>query len=119
LLAHGRWFSSGTSASSTTKAGRHDIAEILLKVALNTKIQIQTYSARQIFTFPKQMVLLPCILLGAVLNQLLFLFKYFFLHIFMVIVTYNDIRTLFYIEVLNEMLLKKNKRKKRRYQYPS
>jgi hypothetical protein len=37
LLAHGRWFSSGTSASSTTKTGRHDIAEILLKVALNTK----------------------------------------------------------------------------------
>ena len=28
-------------ASFTTKAGRHDIAEILLKVALNTKIQIQ------------------------------------------------------------------------------
>jgi hypothetical protein len=27
--------------SSTTKTGRHDIAEILLKVALNTKIQIQ------------------------------------------------------------------------------
>jgi hypothetical protein len=25
---------------STTKTGRHDIAEILLKVALNTKIQI-------------------------------------------------------------------------------
>jgi hypothetical protein len=37
LLAHGRWFSSGTPASSTTKTGRHDIAEILLKVALNTK----------------------------------------------------------------------------------
>jgi hypothetical protein len=37
LLAHGRWFSPGTSASSTTKTGRHDIAEILLKVALNTK----------------------------------------------------------------------------------
>ena len=36
LLAHGRWFSPGTPASSTTKAGRHDIAEILLKVALNT-----------------------------------------------------------------------------------
>jgi hypothetical protein len=34
LLAHGRWFSSGTLASSTTKTGRHDIAEILLKVAL-------------------------------------------------------------------------------------
>jgi hypothetical protein len=36
LLAHGRWFSPGTPASSTTKIGRHDIAEILLKVALNT-----------------------------------------------------------------------------------
>jgi hypothetical protein len=41
LLAHGRWFSPGTPASSTTKTGRHDIAEILLKMALNTKIQIQ------------------------------------------------------------------------------
>jgi hypothetical protein len=28
-----------TPASSTTKTGRHDIAEILLKVALNTKNQ--------------------------------------------------------------------------------
>jgi len=27
LLAQGRWFSLGTSASSTTKTGRHDIAE--------------------------------------------------------------------------------------------
>jgi hypothetical protein len=34
LLAHGRWFSPGTPASFTTKTGRHDIAEILLKVAL-------------------------------------------------------------------------------------
>jgi hypothetical protein len=41
LLAQGRWFSPSTPASSTTKTGRHDIAEILLKVALNTKIQIQ------------------------------------------------------------------------------
>jgi hypothetical protein len=31
---HGRWFYPGTPASSTTKANRHDIAEILLKVAL-------------------------------------------------------------------------------------
>jgi hypothetical protein len=37
LLAHGRWFSPDTPASSTTKTGRHDIAEILLKVALNKK----------------------------------------------------------------------------------
>jgi hypothetical protein len=36
LLAHayGRWFSLDTPASSTTKTGRHDIAKILLKVAL-------------------------------------------------------------------------------------
>jgi len=39
LLGHGRWFSPGTPASSITKTGRHDIAEILLKVALNTKNQ--------------------------------------------------------------------------------
>ena len=38
LLAQGRlWFS---PASSTTKTGRHDIVEILLKVALNIKLQI-------------------------------------------------------------------------------
>jgi hypothetical protein len=41
-LAHGRWFSLGTLASSTTKTGRHDIAEILLKVGLNTKNQIKS-----------------------------------------------------------------------------
>jgi hypothetical protein len=34
LLDHGRWFS---PTSSATKTGRHDIAEILLKAALNTK----------------------------------------------------------------------------------
>jgi hypothetical protein len=44
LLAYGRWFSPGTPASSTTKTGRHDIAEILLKVALSTINQIK-YSA--------------------------------------------------------------------------
>jgi hypothetical protein len=40
LLAHDRRFSLGTLASSTTKTGRHDIAEILLKVALNTINQV-------------------------------------------------------------------------------
>jgi hypothetical protein len=39
LLAHGRWFS---PASSATKTGRHDIAEILLKVALNTINQMKS-----------------------------------------------------------------------------
>ena len=40
LLAHDRWFSPGTPASSTTKTGHHDKADILLKVALKTKNQI-------------------------------------------------------------------------------
>jgi hypothetical protein len=39
LLAHGRWFSPGTPASSTTRTGHHVIAEILLKVALSTNNQ--------------------------------------------------------------------------------
>ena len=42
LLAHGWWFYPGTPASSITKTGRHDIAEILLKVALNTINQIKS-----------------------------------------------------------------------------
>jgi hypothetical protein len=36
LLVHSRGFSPDIPASSTTKTGRHEIAEILLKVALNT-----------------------------------------------------------------------------------
>jgi hypothetical protein len=36
LAAPGRWFSPGTPVSSTSKTDRHYIAEILLKVALNT-----------------------------------------------------------------------------------
>ena len=46
LLAHGRWFS---PASSTTKTDRHDIAEILLKVALSTK-SMQNI-VKQVLTF--------------------------------------------------------------------
>jgi hypothetical protein len=41
LLAHGRWFSLGTPASSTTKTGRQDIAEILFKVALRHQQSIK------------------------------------------------------------------------------
>jgi hypothetical protein len=41
LLSQGRRFSPGNPASSTTKTGRHDIAEILLKAALkHQKIKI-------------------------------------------------------------------------------
>jgi hypothetical protein len=35
-LMASRWFSPGTPVSSTNKTDRHDITEILLKVALNT-----------------------------------------------------------------------------------
>ena len=55
LLAHGRWFSPGIPASSTTKTGRHDIAEILLKVALNTINQIKS-----IFRYEYQQFTLIC-----------------------------------------------------------
>jgi hypothetical protein len=47
LLTHGRWFSPGTPASSTTKTGRHDIAEILLKVALKHQKSNQSINQLQ------------------------------------------------------------------------
>jgi len=51
LLAQGRWFSPGTPASSTTKAGRYDRAEILLKVALkNTPKHNSFYIAPSVFS---------------------------------------------------------------------
>jgi hypothetical protein len=57
LIAHCRWFSPGTLASSTTKTGRHDIAEILLKVALNhqkSKInQSPSFHLKVMFEFIK------------------------------------------------------------------
>jgi hypothetical protein len=43
FLAQGRWFSPSTPASSTTKTGRNDIAEILLKVALNNNNSNSNY----------------------------------------------------------------------------
>jgi hypothetical protein len=45
LLAQVWWFSPGTPASSTTKTGRHDIAEILLKEALKHK-KINHYQSK-------------------------------------------------------------------------
>jgi hypothetical protein len=41
-ISRHRWFSPGTSATSTTKTDRHYIAEILLKVALSTINQIKS-----------------------------------------------------------------------------
>jgi hypothetical protein len=39
---HGRLFSPGTPASSTTKTGRHDIAEIFLKHQKSNQIKSKT-----------------------------------------------------------------------------
>ena len=42
-----------TPASSTTKTGRHDIAEILLKVTLNTKIQSKSINLTGVMFYNK------------------------------------------------------------------
>jgi hypothetical protein len=42
LLAHGRWFSPGTVASSTTKTGHHDIAESGVKHQKSNQINQST-----------------------------------------------------------------------------
>jgi hypothetical protein len=51
------WFSSGRPVSSTNKTDRHDITELLLKVALNT---IKQKIIRQMFV---QLSNFTCILL--------------------------------------------------------
>ena len=51
LLVHDRWFSPGTPASSTTKPGRHDIVELLLKVALSTNNQSINLSLCVLYMF--------------------------------------------------------------------
>jgi hypothetical protein len=58
LPAHGRWFSPGTPASSTTKTGRHDIAEILLKVALKHQKSNQNQMYNRIIASSQNMVVL-------------------------------------------------------------
>jgi hypothetical protein len=58
LLAHGWWFFPGTPASSTTKTGRHDIVEILLKVALNTINQIRSSNHFLLMLISKTSVIL-------------------------------------------------------------
>ena len=39
LLTHGRWLSSGTPASTTSKAGRNDIAESGVKYSISNQIK--------------------------------------------------------------------------------
>ena len=50
-LATGRWFFPGTLVSSTNKNDCHDIAEILLKVALNTANQNKPKSKMSVLTW--------------------------------------------------------------------
>ena len=85
---HGRWFSPGTPASSTTKTGRHDIAEILLKVALkHQKSEINhlmgvfntLYSATYLFQYITKDVIVRCfnsaLFLYLLLLHIIFLFS--------------------------------------------
>ena len=55
LLAHGRWFSPAILASSTITTGRHNITEILLKVALSTNYQIKSIQThvQQYIKYPR------------------------------------------------------------------
>jgi len=55
-LAAGRWFS---PVSSTNKTDRHDITEILLKVALNTKKPNQPYLYQHLLTEKFYLVPVP------------------------------------------------------------
>jgi hypothetical protein len=48
-LTSGRWFPPGPLVSSTNKTDRHDITEILLKVALNTISPPQTLDVNYIY----------------------------------------------------------------------
>jgi hypothetical protein len=48
------WFSPGPSVSSTNKTNCHDIAEILLKVALNTRKPTKTKPLYVVLAFGKQ-----------------------------------------------------------------
>ena len=60
-LATGRWFSLGTPVSSTNKTDRHGITEILLKVALNTINETQTFMLKNIYWY---VVLVPLLEVG-------------------------------------------------------
>ena len=63
LLVHGRWFSPGTPAYSTTKTGRHDIVEIVLKLAFSTKNQIKSNQIIEFQYWRKQITLRKIIMI--------------------------------------------------------
>ena len=60
LLAHGRWFSSGTLASSTTNTGHHDIAESGIKTPKIKSIYILSWADFYWLKFTRRKVELNC-----------------------------------------------------------
>ena len=70
-LADSRWFSLGTLVSSTNKTDRHDIFEILLKVALNTKITMKYLHVQGNRPPMKTTFLLELVQFTQVLNMIL------------------------------------------------
>ena len=60
LLASGLWFSPGTLVSSTNKTDRHEIAEILWKVALST-IKPKQAKPRDTITLVNQCSTIQCV----------------------------------------------------------
>jgi hypothetical protein len=62
-LAPGRWFSPNRSVSSTNKTDRHDITEILLKVASNTIKQTNKQTNKQNYACERIILLLIITLL--------------------------------------------------------
>jgi len=55
LFAHGRWFSPGTPASSTTKTGRHDIVEIKSNILKITLIKTANWVLKVIISYILEM----------------------------------------------------------------
>ena len=97
-LATGRWFSPGTSVSSTNKTDSHDKTEILLKVALSTINLPNTWY--DIIQFLLLLLLDPAFSTSATLQFLHnFLIWSLFLryHIFLFIYCINKIFDQFYI----------------------
>ena len=59
-LVAGRWFSPGTPVSSTNKTDHHDIAEILLKMVLNTITHTKPNRVMDLFSkVMKRLYMLP------------------------------------------------------------
>ena len=70
----GQWFSPSTPISSTNKTVHHDIAEILLKVALNTINQINIQDLTKVYTI-EQWILYSGVILPGETMKFPFVFK--------------------------------------------